>query len=195
MDLIGGLVSAPAVPAKFCRGPVVRTDALILGEIQIPPRGGTLIVSRPTTTMDEPTTSTLGNPREAKTRARFSVWPSDEAMRHICKSAERVIVAAFTTKNTIPFGLLVALCCLIYKLPGAAIANLLFHLIDSRWFAVLGWTAFAVTLVVGWRIFCWRERLHVAELEQIIKMRDRLVDEQLKLKFESGPLKLEDVQK
>jgi hypothetical protein len=125
-------------------------------------------------------------------RPTLRLWPSDDSMKHICKSIEKVIIAAFTTKNTVPFGLLMALCFLIWKLPAPTIESLILRVIDSRWFAVLGWVLLGVVLLGAWRLFCWRERLHVAELDQIIKVRDRLVEEQLKLKLNNGPLELEN---
>jgi hypothetical protein len=125
-------------------------------------------------------------------KTNIRIWPSDEATKHICKSTERVVIAAFTTKNTVPFGLLVALCLLVSKLPAASLEALLFRVIDSRWFAVMGWSLFAVVLLAGWRLFCWRETLHVAEIDQIVRVRDRLVEERLKLKLDTPPLNLEN---
>ena len=116
---------------------------------------------------------------------------SDEGVKHCCKSAERVLIGAFTTRNTVPFGLLFALCILLYKLPGGSLEKLLTLLIESAWFTLLGWGLLAVVLFGGWRLFLWRERLHDRELQQVIKVRDRLIEEQLKLKLDNPPLKLE----
>lgn len=117
--------------------------------------------------------------------------PPSEVWRHIAKSAERVIIAAFTTRNTIPFGLLVALGLLIYRLPGESTERLLTKIIDSRWFATLGWVLLLAFMFFARKLFVWREKLHAAELEQVVKVRDRLVEEQLKLKLDSPALKLE----
>lgn len=128
---------------------------------------------------------------QAKKGSSFSPWPSDDSMRHITKSLERIIIAAFTTKNTIPFGALVAVCIVAYRLPEDGLKEIILRMVDARWFAVLGWVLLLVALVIGYKLFTWREKLHVAELQQIIKVRDRLVEEQLKLKLDSTPLKLE----
>src|SRR5262245_7490849 len=66
-------------------------------------------------------------------RPHVALWPSDESMRHICNGVARVLVAVVTTRNTVPFGMLLALCIIAWRLPDQGIERIITLLITARW--------------------------------------------------------------
>jgi cell division protein FtsL len=119
-----------------------------------------------------------------------SVSVESQTAKAVARSLEKIIIAAFTTRNFVPFGIVAIIVCLIFRLQPDAVERLITKLIDSLWFALLGWFFLIVALAAGIAIYRWRERMHAAELSDVIKVRDRLVEEQLKLKLENPPLEL-----
>jgi hypothetical protein len=115
-----------------------------------------------------------------------------ESVKHVAKSAERVLIAVITSRTTIPFFLCAAVCIVAFRLPPESLERIFLRLIDARWFTLLGWALLVVALVGGWRLFKWREAQHAAHVAELISIRDRLVEKQLDLKLESPPLKLEN---
>ena len=111
------------------------------------------------------------------------------APKHVWKTFERVCIAMFTTKATLPLGLVLCLGILVHKLTSSDLKDLLVKLVDASWFCALGWVLFAVTLAVGKAAFSWREKIYQNELNRIQGVKDKIVKGQLEIEFPPQPPK------
>ena len=89
----------------------------------------------------------------------------------------------FTTRATVPLGLMVVLVVIVTRLESKDLKDLLHEIINATWFNVLGWLLFALTLAVGVVAFNWREKIFQRELDRIQEVKNRVVSGQLEIKF------------
>jgi hypothetical protein len=95
----------------------------------------------------------------------------------------------FTTKATVPLGLVACLGILVRKLESADLTDIIQSLIQANWFCAIGWVLFAVTLGVGKLAFDWRERMFQNELNRVTGVKDQVVRGQLEIQFPPTPAK------
>jgi len=87
----------------------------------------------------------------------------------------------FTTRATVPLGLIVALVYIVHKLESKDLKELIQATISAQWVAVLGWVMFAVAVVIGYYAFQWRERMFERELKRLDSVKERVVKGQMEL--------------
>lgn len=90
----------------------------------------------------------------------------------------------FTTRATVPLGLMVVLVVIVRKLKPEDLKDLIHETIHATWFCVLGWILFVLSVVVGVVAFNWREKIFQRELDRIQEVKNRVVTGQLELKFQ-----------
>lgn len=105
------------------------------------------------------------------------------APKHVWKTFERVIIAMFTTRATVPLGLMVTIVYLVRKLDPKDLGNLLREVVNSNWFAILGWLLFIILMPVAVLAFNYREKIYQNELNRLQQVKDRAVQNQLEIKF------------
>lgn len=110
-----------------------------------------------------------------------------QAPKYVWKTIERVIIAAFTTKATVPLILGTLFWKLLDKLTSADLKELLKSTIESNWLVLLGWFLFAASLVAGTIAFRWREQIYDRELKRITTVKDEAIRGQLDLKLNGPP--------
>jgi hypothetical protein len=110
-----------------------------------------------------------------------------KAPKHVWKTLERVAIAMFTTRATVPLGAMVAICWIVNKLSSDDLKSLIEHTIDAAWFAVLGWFMFAASMILGIVAFRWREGIFRRELDRIEGVKNRALLGQLEIKFPPNP--------
>jgi hypothetical protein len=106
-----------------------------------------------------------------------------DAPKHVWKTVERVLISMFTTRATVPLGLMVVLVVLVSKLESKDLKDLLHEVITATWFSVLGWLLFVISIIVGIVAFNWREKIYQRELDRIQEVKNRVVSGQLEIKF------------
>jgi hypothetical protein len=107
-----------------------------------------------------------------------------EDVKVIYKSIERIVIAAFTTRNTVPFIGLVVLTIICFRLPPEGLERVATKILDSALYGLLGWVFFLLSLIVGFYLFRWRERIYQSELNRANEVRNKLVEGQLTLKLD-----------
>ena len=113
-------------------------------------------------------------------------WLNDiifNAPKHVWKTLERICIAMFTTRATVPLGLMVVLYNVVNKLDSKDLKELLQSVVGATWFAALGWFSFACAVIVGVLLFRWREGIFQRELNRIQEVKDKVVKGQLELRF------------
>jgi RNAse (barnase) inhibitor barstar len=94
----------------------------------------------------------------------------------------------FTTRATVPLGLMVGLVIIAYRLDPRDLKDILLRAIDSAWLCALGWIMFALSIVFSVAAFRWRERIYQRELDRIQEVKNNVVKGQLEIKFPKLPL-------
>lgn len=84
------------------------------------------------------------------------------------KSMERVLIAAFTTRNTIPFGLLVIMGICAWRLDPRDLSLLISDLIHATWFIALGWMLFIVATIVALNMYRRLEATYEREIKRLM---------------------------
>lgn len=103
--------------------------------------------------------------------------------KHVWKTLERVLIAMFTTRATVPLGLMVVLYKVIDKLESRDLQALLQCVVDANWFSLMGWSMFVIAVIVGILGFRWRERIYQLELNRMQETKNQVLAGQLEIKF------------
>lgn len=107
-------------------------------------------------------------------------------MKDMWRALERTIIAAFTTRNTIPFLTFLIFAILAWKLPASDIKEIIFRLLDSHTVLLMGWGFWGVTFFGAWKIFQWQENKHEKEIERLKKTNELALKGQLELPLTNG---------
>jgi hypothetical protein len=111
-------------------------------------------------------------------------WAAD-----IAKSVERVTIAAFTTRNTIPFFLAAIVGIVAWRMPAPDLRAFLGDLLQSRFLLALGWSLFVITFFGARQLIKWQEKRHAAELDRLTKLKDLALQGQMELPLKQNPPK------
>lgn len=101
------------------------------------------------------------------------------------KSLERITIAAFTNKATVPFMLSVLLGYIAYLLGPDKLEHVIITLLQSNLLQYGGWMLFAITTGVSVASFRWRERIYKAELDRIQEVKKVALERQLELNLKN----------
>jgi hypothetical protein len=94
---------------------------------------------------------------------------------------ERTIIAAFTTRNTIPFLAFLLVAIYLIRSEPKDITELAHRLINSELIATLGWTLFCLTFFTAWKLLSWQEVRYREEIERLEKVKNLAIKGQLEL--------------
>ncbi len=108
-------------------------------------------------------------------------WFDGKVTTAAIKATERCIIAAFTTRNTVPFLLFLIIGVLCWRMPPEDIKDVLKLLIDSRQFAFLGWSLFGLTFTAAWGVIVASEKRHQREMDRIMRVKELALKGQLEL--------------
>ncbi len=103
-------------------------------------------------------------------------------IKELCQLALR----AMETGNFIPFGGLLFLVYLTWPMTTSERLQVVQTVVDSRWFACAGWTAFGISLFFHRYVTNFRERKTDETIGRLQTERDGVVKKQLELPFKQG---------